>query len=129
MGDAFEAITGARTGIFPITYEPVDCEIAIDHGPVITVLDGNNAWYTKVIFSNLPTAVASAELVVNGASFGMSRVGGATWKASPEGAIGSASFAVMLQDGSRVDFRSCFGTWPVPTGSHCSASEGMSEAM
>merc|ERR1719418_54341 len=74
--DAFEAITGSKTGVFPITYEPVDCEIATDHGPVATVLDGNNAWYTKVIFSNLPTSVVSAELIVNGASFGMSRVGG-----------------------------------------------------
>merc|ERR1711920_392366 len=122
--DAFEAITGSRTGVFPITYEPVDCEVAADDvhsGPVATVLDGDNAWYTKVIFSNLPTAVESAELIVNGASVGMSRVGGATWKASPGGATGSASFVLVLQDGSRVDLGSCFDTWPVPTGSHCSA--------
>merc|ERR1712150_279841 len=116
--DAFEAITGSRTGIIPITYEPVDCETA-DDGPVATVLDGDNAWYTKVIFSNLPGAVVSADLTVNGASFSMSRVGGATWKASPAGATGSASFTVTLQDGRSVDFGSCFDTWPVPTGTHC----------
>jgi len=119
--DAFEAITGARTGIFPITYEPVDCEIVDGQGPVATVLDGDNAWYTKVIFSNLPKAVASAELKINGASFGMSRAGGATWKASPGGAKGSASFALVLDDGSSVNLGSCFDTWPVPTGSQCSA--------
>merc|ERR1712038_1227853 len=72
--DAFETITGSRTGIFPISYEPVDCETATD-GPVATVLDGNNAWYTKVIFSNLPGAVVSADNKISGKSFGMSRVG------------------------------------------------------
>merc|ERR1719499_2254952 len=35
--DAFENITGAMTGMFPITYEPVDCEIADGLGPVVTV--------------------------------------------------------------------------------------------
>merc|ERR1712117_556950 len=32
--DAFEAITGSRTGVFPITYEPVDCETADGQSPV-----------------------------------------------------------------------------------------------
>lgn len=121
--DAFQAITGARTGIFPITYEPVDCETAVGHGPVATVLDGENAWYTKVIFSNLPKAVVSVELTVNGASFAMSRAGGATWKAAPGGATGRAGFVVVLQDGSSVDLGSCFDSWPVPTGSQCLALE------
>merc|ERR1719277_1824078 len=58
--DAFETITGSRTGVFPITYVPVDCETT--GGPAATVLDGDNAWYTKVIFSDLPGSVASAVL-------------------------------------------------------------------
>ena len=41
---AFKTITGASTGVFPITYEPMDCD-AGSGGPVATVLDGNNAWY------------------------------------------------------------------------------------
>merc|ERR1719491_810675 len=49
----------------------------------------------------------------------MSRVSGATWKASPGGATGAAGFTVTLQDGSIVELSSCFDTWPVPTGSHC----------
>jgi len=39
--DAFEEIIGARTGVFPITYEPVDCGTTPGHAAVATVLDGN----------------------------------------------------------------------------------------
>merc|ERR1719195_1508573 len=117
--DAFEAITGARTGVFSITYEPVPCDLDPSHGPVATVLDGDDASHTKVIFSNLPHAVVNAELKVDGKSFPMSRASGATWKASPSGSTGAAGFVVGLQDGSTVELSSCFDTWPVPTGSHC----------
>merc|ERR1712190_605377 len=130
--DAFETITGARTGVFPITYEPVDCDAADGQGAVATVLDGDNAWYTKVIFSNLPAAVASAELIVNGASFDMSRAGGASWQASAGdlGSLtGSASFHVVLEEGSRMNFDSCFDSWPVPAGSHCSAEASQPGAV
>merc|ERR1711972_310698 len=54
----------------------------------------------------------------------MSRVSGATWKASPSGSTGAAGFIVTLQDGSTVEFSSCFDAWPVPAGSHC-AQEAM----
>jgi len=115
--DAFRAITGATTGVFPITYEPVECEM--DGLAVATVLDGNNAWYTKVIFSNLPGAVQSAKAHVDGKEFAMNRVSGATWSASPGGARGTAGFVVTLADGSVVDMRACFDSWPVATGSSC----------
>lgn len=62
---AFNIITGASTGVFPIHYEPVDCEVS-SGGPVVTVLDGSNAWYTKVIFSNLPRGVLHAAVVLGG---------------------------------------------------------------
>merc|ERR1719336_2316152 len=93
--DAFSQITGARTGVFPVTYEPVVCET--DGGAVATVLDGDNAWYTKVIFSNLPAAVLGAEAVVGSSTFPMSRASGATWSASLGGVQGGASFAVTLE--------------------------------
>jgi len=117
--DAFEAITGARTGIFPITYEPVDCELNPASGPVATVLDGMNAWYTKVIFSNLPQAVDAAEITVEDRPFSMSRVGGATWQASPGGATGVAGFALRLDGGAVVCLDACFGAWPVATTASC----------
>merc|ERR1719401_602848 len=91
--EAFEAITGARTGVFPISYEPVDCNVGTG-GLTATVLDGENAWYTKVVFSNLPKAVIGAELVVGGQGFSMQRSGGATWSASPDGKTGAAAFLV-----------------------------------
>merc|ERR1719336_1975877 len=95
--EAFEEITGARTGVFPMTFEPVVCEQA--GGAVATVLDGDNAYYTKVIFSNLPTSVEAASIHIGGKTFAMSRVGGATWSAAPEGASGAASFTLTLRGG------------------------------
>ena len=114
--DVFKAITGASTGIFPITYTPVDCDV--QGGPVATVLDGNNAWYTKVIFSNLVQAVVAAELYLAGRTFSMTRVSGATWSASPAGASGPAAFRVVLTSGAEVFFE-CFDSWPVESGSFC----------
>jgi len=125
--DAFKEIAGATTGVFPITYEPVDCET--QGGAVVTVLDGNNAWYTKVLFSNLPRAVVGAEITVGGRSFPMSRVSGATWSASPGGAQGAASFAVTLEGGAQLDLGACFESWPVPTGSSCTAGAAVSSKV
>eukprot|EP00927_Polykrikos_kofoidii_P006047 TRINITY_DN12440_c0_g1_i1.p1 TRINITY_DN12440_c0_g1~~TRINITY_DN12440_c0_g1_i1.p1 ORF type:complete len:290 (+),score=19.95 TRINITY_DN12440_c0_g1_i1:98-871(+) len=119
--NAFQAISGAATGIFPVSYQPVDCNTAAGQGAVATVLDGNNAWYTKVIFSNLPRAVVGAELLVAGARVPMSRLSGATWTASPGGKTGAASFEVVLEGGVRIKLPGCFASWPVPTLATCSA--------
>ena len=96
--------------MFLITYEPVDCDTVSDQGagPVATVLDGNNAWYTKVVFSNLPRAVEAAEIVIGTKTFVMQRVSGATWSASTGGAKGAASFAITLQGGAKVKLADCF---------------------
>jgi len=114
----FNTITGATTGIFPITYEPVACETTSDFGAA-TVLDGNNAYYTKAIFSDLPHAVSKATLMVGSKSFAMQRVGGATFMASTDGRTDAASFQLTLADGSTNKISPCFGTWPVATGSAC----------
>ena len=114
---AFQRITGASTGVFPITYEPVDCDVG-SAGPVATVLDGDNAWYTKVIFSNLVSGVLKADLFLGESAFTMSRVSGGTWSASTAGKRDAASFAVTLDTGDIIAFR-CFDSWPVPTGSSC----------
>ncbi|CAE8684030.1 unnamed protein product, partial [Polarella glacialis] len=118
---AFQIITGATSGIFPVTYEPVGCDTA-PSGAAATVLDGQNAWYTKVIFSNLPSAVLAAELSVAGKSFAMSRVSGATWSANTDGSTGAASFVVTLEGGMQVSFPSCFASWPVAASSSCSTA-------
>jgi len=125
--DAFAEITGARTGVFPIIYEPVDCDTAPGQGAVVTVLGGNNAWYTKVIFSNLPQGVHAAKLQLDGATFPMTRVGGATWSASPGGRTGVASFVVSLEGGDSVEFKDCFAQWPVPTLQSCFAEPSSSQ--
>jgi len=124
---AFQAITGASTGVFPVDYEPVDCETAAG-GAAATVLDGNNAWYTKVIFSNLPKAVVAARLAVGSKRFAMSRNSGATWKAQLDGSRGVASFEITLEGGSTLSLAPCFQTWPVSTGSSCSGAAAATAA-
>jgi hypothetical protein len=120
--DVFQSITGASTGVFPITYNKIACEVDSSVG-VATVLDGNDADYTKAIFSDLPYAVSSAKLKVGPKSFPMEHVvGGATFSTYQPGAMpvgGSASFELTLADGSINEVAPCFSTWPVATGSSC----------
>jgi len=126
---AFNTITGATTGVFPISYEPVPCETTVG-GPTATVLDGNNAWYTKVIFSNLPHAVTGAMLKLGTKSFTMQRNTGATWKASLDGSSGPAAFEVTLADGSTRQLQGCFGeSWPVSTGQSCTSGSSTPEPV
>jgi len=116
--DVFHTITGATTGIFPITYTEVACEVESTVG-VATVLDGKNAYYTKAIFSDLPHAVSSAKLKIGEKSFPMDRVAGATFKANTDGDLASASFELTLADGRTNKLTPCFDSWPVATGSSC----------
>merc|ERR1712086_1138316 len=110
--DVFQSITGATTGIFPITYTEVACEVESAVG-VATVLDGNNAYCTKAIFSDLPHAVSSAKLKIGTESIPMKRVAGATFVAStPSGTQASASFELTLADGSINKMAPCFKSWP-----------------
>eukprot|EP00928_Gymnodinium_smaydae_P090241 TRINITY_DN74069_c0_g1_i1.p1 TRINITY_DN74069_c0_g1~~TRINITY_DN74069_c0_g1_i1.p1 ORF type:complete len:763 (+),score=84.50 TRINITY_DN74069_c0_g1_i1:52-2340(+) len=119
---AFEAISGATTGIFPVTYEPVACDVS-SSGPVATVLDGNNAYYTKMIFSDLKESVVGATLSIAGIDYTMSRNSGATWAANtPDGKQGNldVSFELTLQGGSTVKMTNCFTDWPQATSASCS---------
>merc|ERR1712187_14419 len=103
------------TGVFPISYEPVDCRTG-NGGAVASMLDGNNAFFTKVIFSNLASAVESAQLTIEATSFTMDRAGGATWsKGGLNGITGAASFSLTLASGDVVAIDPCFGNWPVAT--------------
>jgi len=115
---AFQKITGARTGIFPISYTPVSC-LRKKGGAVAMVLDGNNAYYTKVIFSNLQKAVRSASMTIAGSKINLKRAGGATWSANTGGKKGKVTFSLKLTGGSAYRFSSCFSSWPVRTGSSC----------
>mmetsp|Transcript_112267 Transcript_112267/g.312008 ORF Transcript_112267/g.312008 Transcript_112267/m.312008 type:complete len:435 (-) Transcript_112267:285-1589(-) len=127
--DAFEQITGARTGIFPVTYEAVDCDVSSSQGPAATVLDGMNPWHAKVVFSNLPQSVATATMAVGGQPHAMYRVGGATWSVSLPGSPGATSFEVVLEGGARAAFDACFETWPVATGASCAGSSAAPVAL
>ncbi|KAL3779624.1 hypothetical protein HJC23_008963 [Cyclotella cryptica] len=116
--DGFHTITSASTGIFPVKFSHVACQGITP--PTAVILDGNNAWYVKVLFSGGTTGVASAKIHIGGASFSMSRLSGATFSANTNGAWGQASFEVTFDNGSAVAIDGCFGgAWPVPTSSVC----------
>ena len=118
--DAFRAVAGADRGAFEVSLEPVECEV-IGTGPVATILDGDNAWYTRAIFSNLPYAVVGASISVDEKAYEMRRVSGASWQANLGGSGSSAEFTLRLEGGQEATFPDCFSSWPVASGTSCSA--------
>ena len=106
--DAFNTIAGAHAGTFEVSLEPVECEVT-GAGPVATVVDGDNAWYTRAIFSNLPHAVLAAWISVDGKATEMRRTSGATWEANLGGGGSVVGFKVSLEGGERK--------WPSATAS------------
>jgi len=112
--DAKERITGSPTGIFPITYTQVDCPNPAS--PAAVVLDGNNAWYVKVLLAGGPSGIVSATLRIGDSTFPLSRVAGATFSASTNNAQGPASFDIVYDNGGTATIDGCFeGAWPVET--------------
>jgi len=115
--NGFKTISGSSTGIFPIKFLPVNC---LGAPPTAVILDGNNSFYVKVLFSGGATGVVSAKLRIGGAMFDMTRSSGATFYANTNGASGQASFEVSYDNGSKATIGGCFGgAWPVATSSIC----------
>jgi hypothetical protein len=116
--DVFEEITGATTGVFPIQYSRVECTKT---GPTVVILDGDNAWYVKVLFAGGSSGVQSATLEIGESSYTMDRIGGATWKASLSGQEDEAvKFLLTYVDGTIDQVTDCFGgSWPVATSLQC----------
>uniref|UniRef100_A0A7S1UP23 Expansin-like EG45 domain-containing protein n=1 Tax=Grammatophora oceanica TaxID=210454 RepID=A0A7S1UP23_9STRA len=115
--DAFVALTGISTGIFPLSYYEVPCTYA---APTVVVLDGNNAYYVKVLVAGGETSVSAVTMYVNNIPYIMNRVSGATFSTSLSGLTGSAKFEVTFSDGLTEMIDDCFsGQWPVATSSQC----------
>ena len=115
--NAFKKVTGATTGVFPITYNQIACQAS---NATVVVLDGTNAWYVKVLVAGGTRGVKSVTITVGGKTYPMSRVVGATWASSLAGSAGgSAKFVVTYEDGTKRTLTGCFKGWPVPTGSQC----------
>lgn len=117
--DAFTEIAGAVTGVFPIQYSQVDCTKA---GPTAVILDGDNAYYVKVLFAGGITGVQSTRIQIGASSYAMDRVSGATFKASLTGQTNQAvTFFITYAGGATDTISGCFGgAWPVSTSSECS---------
>lgn len=117
---AFQKITGANTGIFPVTYAQVPCQAT---KTTVVVLDGPNAWYVKVLVAGGTRGVQAVKMTVGGKTYAMSRVVGATWSASLVGATGgTAQFVVTYEDGTTKTVSNCFNGWPVAKGKQCSVA-------
>jgi len=119
--EAVEKITGSRSaGALAVASEPTSCNVASE-GAVATVLGGDSPWHVTAIFSNLPYPVSSAEVVVGGTSFSMSRrMSSAVWSTRLDGKTGvAATFELTLQGNTTVKFHNCFEQWPVPAQSIC----------
>jgi hypothetical protein len=117
--DAHKKITGAVTGIFPITYSQVSCQTS---NTTIVMQDGENAWYTKVLVAGGQRGVSSVKIAVGGKTYNMLRSVGATWYAQLAGATGgTATFTVAYEGGATKVVKNCFKDWPVPTGAQCVA--------
>ncbi|GKY99161.1 hypothetical protein MPSEU_000871600 [Mayamaea pseudoterrestris] len=115
---AHQAISGANTGVFPVAYAKVNCQ----RSPLAAVvLDGNNAYYTKVLFAGGVTGVQAASITVGTITTPMLRVSCATWAASLTGATNKAvSFQLTFSDGTTGSIFGCFSNaWPVATGTQC----------
>jgi hypothetical protein len=118
--DAHRAISGAITGNFPVTYRQVACRNPSN--TTVVMLDGNNAWYTKVLVAGGTRGVISVKISVGGKTYRMTRSVGATYFAQLSGATGgSATFTVQYEAANVTTkiVRGCFRNWPVPTGTQC----------
>jgi len=123
--EAFEVLTGATTGIYNIgpggSYAQVDCETTA--GPTAVVMDGNNAWYVKILFAGGTNGVAAATIRIGSKIHVMEKVSGATWGAGTAGETDEVvEFDVTYENGDIATIANdCFGgSWPVATGSVCS---------
>lgn len=125
--DAYRTITGTDTGIYEIgpvgSYARVDCDTT---GPLAVIMDGNNAYYVKVLFAGGTNGVADATVRLGSGSsaksFPMSKVSGATWSAGLDGTANEVvEFDVTFANGDTATIANdCFGgAWPVQTGSVC----------
>jgi len=119
--EPFQDITGASTGVFPVTYTQVQCESS---GVFAVVLDGNNSFYTKVLIAGGPSGADSVTLRIGSSSYPMFINSGATWATGLNGLQNQeVSFDITWTDGSSTTLSGCFGgSWPVATGTQCMSS-------
>ena len=118
--NVYNKITGCNTGEMFITYTPVECQ---GKGPpTVTVLDGGNAWSTKVIFSGLSRGVSAASMTLGAKKYPFKRTSGATWTAKLDGTRGSipVSFQLTLENSQEVTLPNCFSKWTQATKASCS---------
>jgi hypothetical protein len=125
--DVFTSITGASTGVFPVSYNKIACEVdsAVGVATVFRQWDETNGYLTAARFSDLPYPVSSAKLKIGKKSFPMSDrewgLAGQTFEAHTDRSKGSASFELTLADGSINKLDPCFKSWPVAS---CEDSHG-----
>lgn len=125
--EGFEAITGARTGIFDIMFEPVLCSEITGSIVAINWAD-KNAYYCKMMFENVGGwgSIESVDACLNGQGCKtMLRAGGATWTGCPQGTGQSMVFKfTQLSPSGSTEKKECkcVGAWPWKTGHRCNCN-------
>lgn len=115
---AFQAVTGATTHIFPITYEEVPCETSAE-GPIAAVLH-YDFYFTRFVFGNLQRPLQNVQLSIGEKQFELNQIGG-FWSAWTGPADGPVSFTLTEDHGSKVKLSGCFSGWKNRhTGDSCS---------
>jgi len=127
--ESFQAITGAKTGIFDVTFEEVTCD-EITGGPVVINWADKNEYYCKMMFQNVGGwgSLEAVELCLDGSKCGkLSLFAGATWTGCPGGPAKTSTVWKFTQKspkgGSETKSCTCPGAWPWKTGYRCQCVE------
>lgn len=121
--NAFNKISGAVTGVFPIHYKEINCEIAA--GGATALLTAANPYFMIIVFGNLPTNAVKAIATVEGqGDYVMDKVTNTFHLVVGQIPHGSVSFQVHTNDGSKFNFVNCIPKWPAKPRSFCQSSGG-----
>lgn len=121
--ESFEQITGARTGIFDMTFEEITCT-GLKGGPVVINWADKNAYYCKMMFENIGGwgQLEAVEGCLGGKCAKLQQFAGATWTGCPGGSGSSMKWKLTQKtpSGKRETITcTCTGSWPWATGKRC----------
>lgn len=123
--ESFQAITGATSGVFDITYEQTACT-DVSGVPTIINWADQNAWYCKMMFENIGGwgSLHTVRACLDGSKCSdLQRFSGQTWTGCPTGTGSTMDFTLTQQspsgDVSTIHCTCSVGAWPWPTGRRC----------
>ena len=119
--NVFYQLTGIMMGIFPISYQKMDCCQATN--VYIVVLGDSTPWYVKVLVAGGHTSVLAMSIELDGRTISMGHSSGAMWIADGlDNRKGPTQSVVTFSNGSTKRVGNCFPKWPHGSiGTQCSS--------